>query len=323
MDELVRSPGVVLTIGPEQIQTTVQTALFRGISEPLHNLLNHTAYENPAAVDEILRHDDKDAFLALVSMAYNIVLKGNHNQTSQMGISGSTPNNSGTQAVLKAPKCPDCKKNSISLILTCSSCNPKVGEKDMLGLQSFFHLQFTQKPTLTPPQGLSSTQAGLIGTLDLKDKTTGTTYPLLHFAKVFALATKYEVWTLQYSAVKAFEKRLRKYANETNLAADELLDALRYLAAAAPAETRAVPPSTPTTNNDTENENEQNVVDTSRGDSISIGPTTLLRSLLRYILVHVEALLQEEDFRDIVVENGIIGLELMNVLKESVVASES
>jgi len=240
-----------------------------------------------------------------------------------MGISGSTPNNSGTQAVLKAPKCPDCKKNSISLILTCSSCNPKVGEKDMLGLQSFFHLQFTQKPTLTPPQGLSSTQAGLIGTLDLKDKTTGTTYPLLHFAKVFALATKYEVWTLQYSAVKAFEKRLRKYANETNLAADELLDALRYLAAAAPAETRAVPPSTPTTNNDTENENEQNVVDTSRGDSISIGPTTLLRSLLRYILVHVEALLQEEDFRDIVVENGIIGLELMNVLKESVVASES
>lgn len=43
MDELVRSKAITLTIGEEGTQTTVQASLFRGISEPLHRLLNSIA----------------------------------------------------------------------------------------------------------------------------------------------------------------------------------------------------------------------------------------------------------------------------------------
>lgn len=321
MDELVRSPGVVLTIGSEQIQTTVQASLFRGISEPLHNLLNRSAYGNPAAINDVLRHDDKDAFLALVSMAYAVVLKGSHGQSAQMGISSNNPSgrHSGTQAIPKAPKCPDCKKNSVGLVLACPSCNPKVGEQDMLGLKTFFELQFTQPYKLAPPPGCASGRAESWGSLAVKDNATGATYPLLHFAKVFALATKYEVWVLQYNAVKGFERRLRKYASESNKGNDELLDALRYLASAAPA-VNAIP-GTPTTVHSFEDETSALNANINI-ESVSIGPTTLLKGLLRYIIAHIGTLLGEEEFRDIVVDHGIIGLELMNVLRESMVASE-
>ena len=49
--------------------------------------------------------------------------------------------------------------------------------------------------------------------------------------------------------------------------------------------------------------------------------SALLKSLMEYIMAHVGELLQEEEFQEIVADHGIIGLELMKVLHETIIAS--
>jgi len=146
-------------------------------------------------------------------------------------------------------------------------------------------------------KGLKELQAPSTA-LDTKDKTTGKAYPLIHFAKVFHLAGKYEVLGLQASALKAFERRLKKYSTTAQKDVDELLDVLRYLASKTGWSSKFNEVTEP---------------------SIDIG--ALLKSLMRYVVVYLEDLLEEDEFKEIVAEYGMIGLELMKVLKESIVAS--
>lgn len=312
----MRSPAIVLTISPDEISTTVQASLFRGISAPLHNLLNNT-YGSQAAIKEVLKHDDKDAFLALVSMAYRTVLRGSQGQSTSLTMASTPISNTGNETTiknLKLPKCPDCRKSPIQLLLTYASCNPKMSNENTVGLSTFFELQFAQQSALTIP-----TRGGILPltALDTRDKVTGKRYPLVHFAKVFALATKYEVWGLQFSAVKAFDKRLKKYANEDEKVVDEVLEALKYLISAMLG--AASNPITPTTNDSFEAQ-ANSVEGHLDNSSFGVLPTMLLRRLLQYVVAHVDTLLNEEEFREIVAEHGVVGLELMHVLKESMSA---
>ncbi|KAK5949694.1 hypothetical protein OHC33_009291 [Knufia fluminis] len=311
MQELLQSPPITLTIGPEQSQTTVQASLFRGISHPLHSLLSSVAagQTDAATINEYLRHDDKDAFLQLVSMAYGIVLKGEHINHAAL----PTKSESSSKAVVKSKngstvsekslvKCNGCK-TPMFLSLQCETS--KCDEPAALGLQTFFELQLAQSHGSISKQatGLKALQSSTTN-LDLKDKTTGKSYPLMHFAKVFHLAGKYEVLSLQASALKAFERRLKKYSSLVQKDIDELLDVLRYLASASA--------------------NGWVSRHSSEGDETTASTTdtsALLKSLMRYVVVHVEDLLDEDEFQEIVAEHGMIGLELMKVLKESIIAS--
>ena len=307
MEELVRSPAVCLTIGPEQNQTTVQASLFRGISEPLNRLLSSIAagHTDTTSINDLLRHDDKDASLQLVSVAYNTVLRGDSNNnagqprmTEAASLALVNPNSGGGTGSKSLVKCNQCKGPAfVEIICPGSHCiDTRYG-----GLQSFFNLGLTQS------HGSISKQSGLksLQTLDSIDKSTGRRHPLIHFAKVFHLTSKYEILSLQASALKAFERRLKKYSALELRDNDELLDVLRYLAS---------------TSASTWSSKESSEVGEPAA-AASIGTGALLNSLMRYVVVHVEDLLEEDEFQEIVAEHGMIGLELMKVIKESIVAS--
>jgi len=307
MEELLRSTAITLAVGPEQTITTVQANLFRGISEPLDRLLSGiiSGHATTASVNECLRHDDKDAFHQLVHMAYNIVLKGGHNGHAMLPATSDTS----FKALIKSDidrmttpqkslvKCNHCK-TPVFVQLECE--NGQCRETDYLGIKSFFQLELAQSHG-SISKGLKESQAPSTP-LDTKDKTTGKAFPLIHFAKVFHLAGKYEVPGLQASALKAFERRLKKYSTNPQKDIDELLDVLRYLA------------STTGWSSKESEEAEETA-------AASIDTGALLKSLMRYVIAHLEDLLEEGEFKEIVAEYGMIGLELMKVLKESIVAS--
>lgn len=315
MEELLRSPPITLTIGPEQSHTTVQATLFRGISEPLNHLLSSvaTGHAETNTINEYLQHDDKDAFLQLVSLAYGIILKGDHDsltafpaiaETTSRGIVKSSTGASPTEKSLV--KCPSCKKAQVYVTVGCESCN----NADCIGLKAFLEIQLAQShESISKQSALKSLQTSPV-TLDTKDKATGKVYLLIHFAKVFHLAAKYEVPSLQISALKAFERRLKKYSALVQKDVDELLDVLRYLASRS------------------RMGSEMSFVSSSNTDEGTLSSTpgvetsALLKSLMRYVVAHVGELLQEEEFQEIVAEHGAIGLELMKVLQETIVASE-
>ena len=214
MEELVRSPAINLQIGPEQSPTTVQATLFRGISEPLNALLSSIAsgHTDTTSINEYLRHDDKDAFLQLVSMSYSIVVKGDQIKHASLPTAGELPSkatvkNNGriTGGEKSSVKCPVCKKSHIYIIVECPQCD----DLDLMGLKVFLDIQLAQSHgNISKQSGLKVLQPSSTA-LDAKDKVTGKAYPLMHFAKVFHLAAKYEVLSLQVSALKAFERRLR------------------------------------------------------------------------------------------------------------------
>jgi len=122
MEELVRSTAITLTVGPEQTTTTVQANLFRGISEPLDRLLSSVSSGHATAnsVNECLRHDDKDAFLQLVHMAYSIVLKGDHISHAPLPTLGDTP----SKALIKSSI--DSMATPQKSLVKCNHCKSPV-----------------------------------------------------------------------------------------------------------------------------------------------------------------------------------------------------
>lgn len=194
-------------------------------------------------------------------------------------------------------KCNHCI-SPVFVLLECK--DGQCRETGYLGIKSFFQLDLAQSHG-SISKSLKELQAPST-TLDTKDTTTGKAYPLIHFAKVFHLAGKYEVLGLQAGAFKAFERRLKKYSTTAQKDVDELLDVLRYLAS--------------TTGWSSKEPGEVNEI-----IAASIDTGAPVKSLMRYVVVHLEDLLEEDEFKEIVAEYGMIGLELMKVLKESIVAS--
>lgn len=115
---------------------------------------------------------------------------------------------------------------------------------------------------------------------------------------MFNLARKYEVIPLKISAIKAFDRRLRKYS-EINCRDpgqnDEFLEVLRYLAV----------------NSQLEDEN----------DDQEVTSSTLLRCLMRYAVAHLQNLLRDEEYREIVADHSIVGLEFMTVMDQIIDAA--
>lgn len=309
MEDLLSSPAITLTVGPEKTTTTVQTVLFRGISEPLHRLLSTPAALSGdyAEINEHLQHDDKVAFLQLTKMAYSAVVKGQPSSQVAVATKPRAPVN--TASTPLSPKCPDCKKGSLNLVLTCFKCNTDAPKQDAIGLRSLFELQFPQFLGNASSQVGTTDGKGLLSSVDTKDPTTSKPYPLLHFAKMFTFSDKYEVECLKLSSFKAFSRRLKRLASDDEIyQPEEVQDALRYLGehcSGAP--------------------NDHNV-QISGEDAMQIprppGTFDLLSSLVRFVVIQLEYLLQEDEFREIVADNGTIGLILMEVLRDSMAASE-
>ena len=132
--------------------------------------------------------------------------------------------------------------------------------------------------------------------LETKDKTTGKAYSLIHFAKVFNLAGKYEVQPLKIAAIKAFDRRLKKCSEKIHRDYVEFLEVLKYLAV-----------------------NAQLEDDIGYGE---VNSATLLECLMKYVLVELGGLLQEDEFEEIVLEHSNVGLALMKVLNQTIIASQ-
>lgn len=308
------SRTVSINIGPEQHSINVSTLLFQGISEPLHRLLNSFAVANGdmSEINKYLQYDDKDAFLQVVSMAFDTILKGNNVYRPQQALTDD--NDSPTKKLLNVNKsilglvtCRDCKEGNIWLDLKCESCKAPHLRYDY-GLQFFFELQLTQSYALAAY--VLSAQCGKVQPPDLVNASTSKPYPLIHFARLFNLAAKWRVENLQHSSLLGFQNRLKRYAktDPEEKTVEELLDVLRYLASTVSAAGDFVIRKMP--------------VHVSADTEQSMGVTLLLESLMRYICVHVSTLLSDIGFRQIVAEYGVIGLVLFDVLEETMIASK-
>lgn len=312
MNEVLTSRNVRINVGPEQSAINVPTSLFQGISEPLHQLLNSVSVADGdvSEINKYLQHDDKDAFLDLVAMAFQIILDRNGNRHSQPSLPDTKVSPSRTllstnESIMTLVKCRDCKKGNIWLDPKCELCKAPHLQHDY-GLQFFFELQLAQSHKVA---GLiSSKQTAKVQSPE-PNNDAGKPYSLIHFAKLFNLAAKWRVESLQHTSLWGFHNRLKRYAktDPSEKTLEELLDVLRYLASTASA-----------TGGITIRKKSQEV---GADMEQSLGITLLLESLIRYICVHVSHLLSDMEFRQIVAEYGVIGLVLFEVLEETIIAS--
>lgn len=310
MQELVTSRTVSINVGPNHDSVNVSTVLFQGISEPLHKLLSSYTVANgdTSEINKYLQCDDKDAFLQVIAMAYDTILKGN--STPQLQNPGESPTKrllDVSKSILTLVKCRDCKVGNVWLDANCESCKAPHLQYGY-GLEFFFELQLHQSHKVA--SHVLSVQGGRVPNPELVNPTTGKPYPLIHFAKLFNLGAKWRVKNLQDSSLLGFTNRLRRYAKTSPVdeTVEELLDVLRYLAAIVAASGDFVIRKT---SDDVCTDTEQ-----------TMGVTMLLGALMRYICVHLRVLLTDVEFRQIVAEYGVIGLILFDVLEETMIASK-
>lgn len=342
MQELITSPTRSLLVGADQVHTTVHANLFRGISVPLHQLLNNQSFGHTSDINDFLRHDDTEAFLQLIRLAYKVAAGEGHGSFTNLSAvrnSASIGQQAAQQSTLKpakAARCTVCKKGQLEVEVGCSDCDYEYNYGFAVFIEAYFQQQ--QHDALSTGTTCSSSRSPLEAPLDLKDSASKH-HPLLHFAKVWALAAKYSVHGLQASALRAFNRRLKRYAkqNEQDRELDELLDVLRYLASnhsttppcTAHELERNASPITAAAEEDT-SKNDTPTIDQIEGgchlhdhtaSSIPTSPT-LLRSLMRYVATQLDTLIKEEEFRELMAEHGTIGLELAMVFGEIMAASE-
>lgn len=314
LNELITSRIVTINVGPEQSKVNMSTSLFQGISEPLHRLLNSVAVAKGdiSEINNCLQYDDEDAFLQLVSTAYNTIL--NNKQAAQLGPVQSGDGESDSRKMLELDstvpqtvRCRDCVKGNLWLDVKCDSpksmCKAPRLNKDY-GLQFFFELSYLQSYNVAAC--ILSKQATLVP--DPINPVTAKPYPLIHFARVFNLAVKWRVDGLQHTSFLGFQNRLKRYvkAGPDEKAIEELLDAFRYLASTASTNAAVLAVSEEKENIDIEQ---------------SVGVPVLLKTLMRYFCVHIPALIRDMEFRRIVAEYGITGLVLFEIVDETIVAS--